>query len=141
MTEEWQKAKYTKIMNKLKNFIGGRIGLCAAIVAAWACLTAGAVSQAQTTAANLSPDLQEIVKFSQAHMSDDVILAYIKNSGKTYSVSADDMLYLNSQGVSQPVISALLQAKSAALRDLRERADGRLLQAERAVGRHRNGGI
>ena len=33
------------------------------------------------------------------------------------------------------------QARIAALRELREKADGRLLQAERAVGRHRNGGI
>lgn len=71
-------------------------------------------TQAQTAAANLSPDLQEIVKFEQAHMSDDVILAYIKNSGKAYNLSADDMLYLNGQGVSQAVISALLQSKSAA---------------------------
>jgi hypothetical protein len=74
----------------------------------------GTIAHAQTTAANVSPDLQEIVKFAQAHMTDDVILAYIKNSGKSYNVSADDMLYLNSQGVSQPVISALLQTKSAA---------------------------
>ena len=46
-------------------------------------------------------------------MSDDVILAYIKNSGASYNLSADDILYLNNQGVSQPVISALLQAKSS----------------------------
>jgi hypothetical protein len=101
-------------MMKLKNFIGRQISFRAAIMVAWACLATGTIGHAQTTAANLSPDLQEIVKFSQARMTDDVILAYIKNSGKSYSVSADDMLYLNSQGVSQPVLSALLQAKSAA---------------------------
>ncbi len=98
---------------KLKNFVGRQIGFCAAIMLGWAGLMTATVGHAQTTAANLSPDLQEIVKFSQAHMTDDVILAYIKNSGKSYNLSADDMLYLNSQGVSQPVISALLQAKSA----------------------------
>ncbi len=47
-------------------------------------------------------------------MTDDVIVAYIHNSGTSYNLSADDMLYLNSQGVSQPVISALLQARAAA---------------------------
>jgi hypothetical protein len=47
-------------------------------------------------------------------MGDDVILAYIRNSGASYNLSADDILYLNTQGVSQPVISALLQAKSSA---------------------------
>ena len=44
-------------------------------------------------------------------MGDDVILAYIKNSGASYNLSADDILYLNTQGVSKPVLSALLQAK------------------------------
>ena len=90
------------------------LGACLAAVMAFALLTTGYVSYAQTTAANLSPDLQEIVKFAQAHMTDDVILAYIKNSGKTYNLSGDDMIYLTSQGVSQPVLSALLQTKGAA---------------------------
>jgi hypothetical protein len=44
-------------------------------------------------------------------MGDDVMLSYIKNSGKAYSLSGDDMLYLNSQGVSQAVVNALLQTK------------------------------
>ncbi|MGD0412461.1 MAG: DUF6600 domain-containing protein [Verrucomicrobiota bacterium] len=90
------------------------IGALAALVMAWAVLTAGPASNAQTTAANLSPDLQQIVKLAQAHMSDDVILGFIKGSGKSYALSADDMLYLNSQGVSQAVISALMQTQSAA---------------------------
>ena len=77
-------------------------------------LWTGQISQAQTSAANLSPDLQEIVKFAQAHMTDDVILTYIKNSGKVYRLSGDDMIYLSSQGVSQPVISALLQTAGGA---------------------------
>jgi hypothetical protein len=47
-------------------------------------------------------------------MSDDVITSYIKNSGKTYKLGADDIIYLNSQGVSQAVIAALLQNSSAA---------------------------
>ncbi|HEV7925391.1 MAG TPA: DUF6600 domain-containing protein [Verrucomicrobiae bacterium] len=89
-------------------------GACLAAVVAWAALTAGSVGHAQTTPANLSPDLQNIVKLSQAHMGDDVIVNYIKNSGKVYNLSADDMLYLNSQGVSQPVVNALLQTKDNA---------------------------
>ncbi len=114
LTEEWKDIKRNEIMNKHKNFIGCHISFCAALALALACLMPVTPGHAQTTAANLSPDLQEIVKFSQAHMTDDVILSYIKNSGKNYSVSADDMLFLNGQGVSQPVISALLQAKGAA---------------------------
>jgi hypothetical protein len=76
------------------------------------CWSGGLTARAQSAPATQSPQLQEIVKLTQAKMSDDVILSYIKNSGSSYNLSADDILYLNSQGVSQPVISALLQAKS-----------------------------
>ncbi|MGA2177281.1 MAG: DUF6600 domain-containing protein [Verrucomicrobiota bacterium] len=99
---------------RIKNFIAGKsriFNIWAAAVVAWAVLMAGTVGHAQTPAATVSQDLQEIVKFTQAHMTDEVIVAYIKNSGKSYTLSADDMLYLNSQGVSQTVLSALLAAK------------------------------
>ena len=92
----------------------GVFGACLSALMAWGLLTAGSVSHAQTTPANLSPDVQEIVKLVQAKMSDDVILGYIKNTGKAYNLSGDDMIYLNSQGVSQAVISALLQSKGGA---------------------------
>lgn len=78
------------------------------------CWRGGTLGSAQPAPANQSPQLQEIVKLTKAPMSDDVIVAYIKNTGASYNLSADDILYLNSQGVSQPVISALLQSKSSA---------------------------
>ncbi len=65
---------------------------------------------AQTAPATLSPGLAEVVKLSQAHMSDDVILNFLKGRPGAYHLTADDILYLNQQGVSQPVISALLQS-------------------------------
>lgn len=79
----------------------------------WLCWSGGTPMSAQSAAATQSPQLQEVVKLTQAKMSDDVILQYIKNSGASYSLSADDILYLNSQGVSQPVISALLASKAS----------------------------
>ena len=78
------------------------------------CWNGGTASRAQSAPATQNPQLQEVVKLTQAKMSDDVITSYIKNSGVSYNLSADDILYLNSQGVSQAVISALLQSKSAA---------------------------
>lgn len=60
-----------------------------------------------------TPLLQEIVKLTQAKMSDDVILGYIKSSGASFNASASDILYLNSQGVSQPVISALMSGSAS----------------------------
>jgi len=46
-------------------------------------------------------------------MSDDVEFGLRQNSGASYNLSADDILYLNGPGVSQPVITALLQSKGS----------------------------
>ena len=73
----------------------------------WLCWQTGNVCNAQSTSQSLSPDLQEVVKLSQSHMGDDVIVNYIRSSGKSYRLSADDIIYLSGQGVSQGVISAL----------------------------------
>lgn len=88
--------------------------VCAAI--GWICLNVGNFCQAQTQPANpsgLSPDLQEVVALSQKHMPDDVITNYINNSGKTYKLSANDIIYLSDQGVSPGVINALQTASSS----------------------------
>lgn len=104
-------------MNMKTNDMNGRFALpslLAVILIGWMCWNGGTASRAQTPPATQSPQLQEVVKLTQAKMSDEVILAYIKNSGASYNLSADDILYLNNQGVSQAVISALLQNKGSA---------------------------
>ena len=75
---------------------------------ALALLPTGITCKAQTAPADLSPDVQEVLTLSRQHMDDSVITNYIASTGKAYKLSADDIIYLNSQGVSQPVISALL---------------------------------
>jgi len=87
-----------------------RKSIATAIVAcaALTCIGLSDTAQAQNPS-GLSPDLQEIVTLSSQHMADDVITNYIKSSAKSYKLSATDIIYLNSQGVSQGVISALLQ--------------------------------
>ena len=72
----------------------------------------GNVCRAQTAPADLSPDVQEVLTLSRQHMDDSVITNYIISTGKTYKLSADDIIYLNSQGVSQGVITALLQTSA-----------------------------
>ena len=92
------------------------VTVIACVSIGWALWNVGDRCNAQTSPTNLQPQLQEVVKLAQAHMSDDVILAYVqilKNSGAAYILTADEILYLNSQGVSQKVITALLQSKSA----------------------------
>jgi hypothetical protein len=98
--------KHTLTNYKARLVIGAA---CLAIVAL--CWNGGNTCQAQTSA-NLSPGLQEVVKLTKAQMADDVIVSYIKNSGTAFHLTADDMLYLKDQGVSQTVISVLLQAKT-----------------------------
>ncbi len=75
----------------------------------WSVSTCGA----QTPPPNISPDLQEVVKLFQAHTSDEVIMNYIRSSGKSYRLGAEDIVYLTSQGVSQVVISALQTTSSS----------------------------
>jgi hypothetical protein len=90
-----------------------RMNTWAGVVVALAVLTAGIDDYAQPAGDTWS-DLQEIVRLTQAHMSDDVIINYIKGSGKAYPKSADALLYLGNQGVSQPVLAALLASTASA---------------------------
>ena len=90
------------------------LGLAAAYATAgWMCWSAGNVCLAQTPPADLSHDLQEVVKLAQAKMPDDIIKNYIASTGRAYKLSADDIIYLSGQGVSSGVITAL-QASVAA---------------------------
>ena len=79
----------------------------------WMYWSVGNTCYAQIPPANLSPGLQEVLKLTKAQMGDDVIVGYINNSGTAFHLTADDLVYLKDQGVSQPVIAALLQAKAA----------------------------
>lgn len=75
----------------------------------WLCWNGANSCLAQT----VNPDLQEVVKLSQEHLSDDIITAYVHNSGQAYRLSADDIIYLSRQGVSQAVIFSLQQTAPA----------------------------
>src|ERR1700722_13617108 len=86
-----------------------RIVLAGAVSAV---LVAGGISPAQAQPSR-SVVFSEVVKLSQAHQSDDVILGYVRNTGASFSLSADEIIYLNNQGVSQRVIGAL-QSQSGA---------------------------
>ncbi len=52
------------------------------------------------------------MKLSQSGIGDDVILARIRKSGAQYDLSADQIIYLHTQKVSERVIEALLQGNS-----------------------------
>jgi hypothetical protein len=61
----------------------------------------------------LPSGVQDVVKLTQAGIADDVILSQIRNNQATYSLTADQIIALKNQGVSQPVIKALIAGGSA----------------------------
>jgi hypothetical protein len=65
------------------------------------------------TTPNPSPVLLDVVKMTQVHLSDDAILEYVKNRSQSYFLSPSDILSLSRQGVSQKILSAMLQNESA----------------------------
>jgi len=82
------------------------------LFADWVCIAFAIYAHSQPASQNISPDLDEIIKLSQAHINDEVIVNYTKSSGKTYTMTPDDLLYLNSHGVSHTVVLALLHSAS-----------------------------
>lgn len=65
-------------------------------------------STSQTRPVQLSPGVPEILKLARGGVGDEVIISFIRNSGRQYPLSASEVLYLREQGVSEPVLSAML---------------------------------
>jgi len=68
------------------------------------------------TAATAQPDdtrLADIVKIVKSGISESLIAEQIKQSGLTYKLTMNDLLYLKQNGVQDSVISALLATKEA----------------------------
>jgi len=66
-------------------------------------------SRETTSTIGLTPELQEIAALAQNRTSDENIIGYIRNSGKTYKVTANDIVILTKNRVSQNVIAVLMQ--------------------------------
>ncbi|HXR04295.1 MAG TPA: DUF6600 domain-containing protein, partial [Verrucomicrobiae bacterium] len=74
--------------------------------------------------ANLPQVAAEVLRMSEAGISDGVITSYIQSSANTYNLDADQIVYLRDVGVSSTVLNALVAHGQAA-------ADG---QAETSSG-------
>src|SRR5260221_4153750 len=53
----------------------------------------------------------DILKLSRAQVNEGVILSYIQNSGTVYNLEANDIVYLRGQGVSDAVVTAMLNQR------------------------------
>lgn len=70
------------------------------------------VTLSATTPALSSPASQ-VLQLSQAKISDGTIITYVQNSGTVYGLDASQIVYLKQQGVSETVINAMLNQRTA----------------------------
>jgi hypothetical protein len=73
--------------------------------------TAPALSAMPTTP--LSSADAQILQLAQAKISDGTIITFIQNSGTVFGLDASQIVYLKQQGVSEGVINAMLNQRSA----------------------------
>jgi hypothetical protein len=100
------------------------VTVLAAVLAGFAALTAPAQNAGGTNAADavqpvaqdnpvaLPYGVPEVLKLVQAQVGDDTTIAYIQNSGTLYGLTASEIIYLRQQGVSDRVLSAMLNKRS-----------------------------
>jgi hypothetical protein len=85
----------------------------------WSAVAAAtnAPAQPQTPATDsgthLSPPARDVLKMASKGVPDDVLKAYIDNSGSTFNLTPDAIVYLQSQGVSGPVTTEMLSHDKA----------------------------
>jgi len=107
----------TKLLKSLAAFV--MVGVPASVATALAQDTNAdttAIAQAASVAVAApvvpSPQLPygagQILQLAQAKVSDDTIVAYIRNSGNSYNLNADQIIYLQQQGLSSTVINTML---------------------------------
>jgi hypothetical protein len=67
------------------------------------------------TAPQLAYGVPQVLQLAQAKVSDDTIIAYIKNTGNSYGLTADQIIYIRQQGVSDAVLTAMLNQPKPAV--------------------------
>ena len=63
---------------------------------------------AQAPAPPLAYGVSQILELSQAKVDDGTIISYVRNSGNSYGLTADQIIYLRQQGVSSAVLNAMM---------------------------------
>jgi hypothetical protein len=61
--------------------------------------------------ATLPYGVEDVLKLSRAQVGEDVTLTFIHNSGTIYNLAPKDIVYLHNEGVSDHVISAMLDQR------------------------------
>lgn len=64
--------------------------------------------------ANLSPGAADVLKLTRAKVGEDIIVAYIQSTDRRYNLRAEEIVHLQQQGVSSPILVAMLNETPAA---------------------------
>src|ERR1039458_8167792 len=84
--------------------------ICLVAGLVWAMTASNCLAQTTPT---LPPGVQDVIKLVKAGLGEEVVLAHIKNTGATYTLSADQIIYVHQQGVSENEMKALMGSGSA----------------------------
>ncbi|HEX3890014.1 MAG TPA: hypothetical protein VHX90_04095 [Verrucomicrobiae bacterium] len=92
-------------------------GLALPAATLWAQSAADTAAQSASVASapQLSYGADQILRLAQAKVGDGTIIAFIKNSGNSYPLDAGQIIYLRQQGLSDTVISAMLNHPNSVL--------------------------
>jgi hypothetical protein len=71
-----------------------------------------APSAAETTPAKLPYGVADVLKLTQARVSEDIVLNFVLNSGTVYNLGPKDIINLRNQGVSDRVISTMMNQRN-----------------------------
>src|SRR5258708_6028666 len=63
------------------------------------------------TTPHLPYGVADVVKLTRAQVSDDIIVSYLQNASTVYSLEPKDIVYLKEQGVSDRVLSAMMEQR------------------------------
>ena len=58
--------------------------------------------------------VDDVLKLSRAQISEDIIVNYVQTSGTIYTLAPEDIVYLHGQGVSDHVVTAMLDQRKRA---------------------------
>src|SRR5262249_51445661 len=97
-------AKATHGSRTAGTVIGGAVGAIGGAIAGWAHDQSVIKADTRSAAQAQQGSLEQIVKLSQQGVTDAVIINQIRTSGKVYTLSANDILYLKQHNVSDAVI-------------------------------------
>ncbi|MGA2657995.1 MAG: hypothetical protein ABSH34_10800 [Verrucomicrobiota bacterium] len=71
-----------------------------------------ATAAAETAPGKLPYGVADVLKLTQAQVSEDVVLNYVLNAGTVYNLGPKDIIYLRNQGVSDRVITTMMNQRN-----------------------------